>query len=349
MSPARVGLMIVAGFHDDRVFGTDSRPNDIGLMRCPTMERLASTRPTVTYACARGVGADQRNAGVGLAMSPFTRLVLGSVCVGLFACGSGTSEKPPALSWTPTPSRTPTPACVPTARPYCNDFCDCPPPPTGCSATCSLCTSCSPTATTTSIPIRTPTRTPFNTPTCAATPTCPPFLEPICLHPDPNGCPTGCGCDGPATPMPAPSPCFESVGGCCDFGGRRACYQLREGGDESRCKFTDGGNPIGCAYDVTCNSSTGRCEPVPTPSTTPPRATATPTVMATQSPTFRASPTCAPMVTPTDIPCKTCTGEFCTVSGHLGYCNKFPGFPCLCDAGRTPSGPQPSPTCAASN
>ena len=63
------------------------------------------------------------------------------------------------------------------------------------------------------------------------------------------------------TPMPTPtSICFESVGGCCDFGGRRPCYPLVYGGDESQCRYTDHGSPIGCAGSVTCNQSTGLCE-----------------------------------------------------------------------------------------
>jgi hypothetical protein len=76
----------------------------------------------------------------------------------------------------------------------------------------------------------------------------------------------------PSAPTATPTICFESVGGCCDFGGRRPCYQLEYGQDESRCRYGDGGNPVGCNFNVICNASTGLCEaavPMPTPTPTP--------------------------------------------------------------------------------
>ena len=72
----------------------------------------------------------------------------------------------------------------------------------------------------------------------------------------------------PSVPTATPTTCFESVGGCCDFGGRQPCYQLLHGQDESRCRYGDGGNPVGCNFNVICNASTGLCEaavPTPTP------------------------------------------------------------------------------------
>ncbi len=52
----------------------------------------------------------------------------------------------------------------------------------------------------------------------------------------------------------------EGAGGCCDFGGQRPCYPVRNGDDAWQCDH-DGGTPRGCAGSVTCNSTTGLCEP----------------------------------------------------------------------------------------
>jgi hypothetical protein len=54
--------------------------------------------------------------------------------------------------------------------------------------------------------------------------------------------------------------CFEFVGGCCDFFGRRPCYSLVYGQDAARCMYSDGGVPRGCPAPVLCNTTTGQCE-----------------------------------------------------------------------------------------
>ena len=101
-----------------------------------------------------------------------------------------------------------------------------------------------------------PTPTPTATPMPTTTPICPtPVIPPLdCAPGQPyscgqtrNGCQV-CHC------------CFEFVGGCCDFQGRRPCYPLIIGQDAARCMYTDHGQPVGCPEPIICNQSTGLCE-----------------------------------------------------------------------------------------
>lgn len=78
----------------------------------------------------------------------------------------------------------------------------------------------------------------------------------------------GCPAPTPEATRAPPTPTatvvcgeIEWVGGCCDFQGRRPCYNLRAGQDAAQCFQRDGGWPTGCQGSEVCNVSTGLCEP----------------------------------------------------------------------------------------
>src|SRR5262249_17497285 len=129
-------------------------------------------------------------------------------CLALAERGTCSGWGDPCPTATPTPTATcvAPPQCPPCLHPICAPF-ECP----------RFCVCEGPT------PV----------PTCSPGPECQPPSRLECDVKCLAGACTVCRCVVDSTPTPTPTAshptvtptaCFESVGGCCDFGGRRPCY-----------------------------------------------------------------------------------------------------------------------------
>ncbi len=122
-----------------------------------------------------------------------------------------------------------------------------------------------PTATSSPTPLEVPTSTPTRLPSCAPTPLAP------CTICAPTPIPFNSQCVAYGTIECTPDPnqvdcyrcaccAFESVGDCCDFGGRQPCHIIQPGEGDGFCRNA-GGSVVGCPLGAgICSSLTGRCE-----------------------------------------------------------------------------------------